>query len=239
MPFPEAAIHARFDMGLEATWSLVDIPTDARDAAQAAARREGLSVGEWLTRRILKRFSELNMREQEEAFIALRKHVAELADRLERFEDRSRAEPMREALKRLHQGLTRLNDELVRTAGHSTIQTAQLSTSLEALGVRVDELREHDAESRGTFDRRMAQLQEFVEGMNLRHSAETRAIASRMDSLGGTLAESRRLIANERGAIERLEDSLTKTDTRYGGAFRSFDEKFDSVSETMQRLGTA
>jgi localization factor PodJL len=226
-------------MGLEATWSLVDIPADARDAAQAAARREGVSVGEWLTRRILKRFSELNMREQEDAFVALRKHVAELTDRLERFEDRSRVEPMREALKRLHQGLTRLNDELVRTAGHSTIQTAQLSTSLEALDVRVNELREHDAESRGTFERRMAQLQEFVEGMNLRHSAETRAIASRMDSLGGTLAESRRLIANERGAIERLEDTITKTDARYGGAFRSFDEKFDSVSETMQRLGTA
>src|SRR5690348_14362437 len=104
--------HARCEMGLEATWSLVDIPVDARDAAQAAARREGVSVGEWLTRRILKRFSELNIREQEDAFIALRKHVAELADRLERFEDRSRVEPMREALKRLHQGLTRLNDEL-------------------------------------------------------------------------------------------------------------------------------
>ena len=226
-------------MGLEATWSLVDIPANARDAAQAAARREGLSVGEWLTRRILKRFSELNMREQEDAFVALRKHVAELADRLDRFEDRSPVEPMREALKRLHQGLTRLNDELVRTAGHSTIQIAQLSTSLEGLGGRIDELREHDAESRGDFERRMAQLQEFVEGVNLRHSAETRAIASRMDSLGGTLAESRRLIANERSTIERLEDSLTKTDARYGGAFRAFDEKFDSVSETMQRLGTA
>ena len=71
MPFPEAAIHARFDMGLEATWSLVDIPSDARDAAQAAARREGVSVGEWLTRRILKRFSELNSREQEQSFVAL------------------------------------------------------------------------------------------------------------------------------------------------------------------------
>src|SRR5215469_9695746 len=143
-------------MGLEATWSLVDIPTDARDAAQAAARKEGLPVGEWLTRRILKRFSELNVREQEDAFLTLRNHVAQLADRLDRFEMDSRAEPMREALKKLHHGLTRLNDELVRTAGHSAIQISQLSTSLEALNGRFGEVRQHDAESRDVFERRMA-----------------------------------------------------------------------------------
>ncbi|HLY04507.1 MAG TPA: hypothetical protein VKR31_02055 [Rhizomicrobium sp.] len=226
-------------MGLEATWSLVDIPADARDAAQAAARREGVSVGEWLTRRILKRFSELNVREQEDAFVALRNHVAQLADRLDRVEVDSRGEPMREALKKLHHGLTRLNDELVRTAGHSAIQISQLSTSLESLNGRVNELREHDAESRGAFERRMGQLQEFVDGMNLRHSAETRTISSRMDSLGETLAESRHLITEERTALERLEENLAKTDTRYSGAFRAVSEKFDSLSSSIQGIGSA
>lgn len=225
-------------MGLEATWSLVDIPADARDAAQAAARREGLSVGEWLTRRILRRFSELNLRDQEDAFAVLRNHVAQLADRLDRFEDGSRGEPMREALKKLHQGLARLNDELVRTAGHSAIQMSQLSTSLETLNGQVDEVRQHDAESRGAFERRMAQLQEFVEGVNLRHAAETRTIASRMDSLGGTLAESRRLIASERNAVERLEESVAKAEARYGNALRAFNEKLDTISQTVQRAGT-
>lgn len=33
-------------------WNISGIPTDAREAARAAARREGLSIGEWLTRRI-------------------------------------------------------------------------------------------------------------------------------------------------------------------------------------------
>jgi localization factor PodJL len=226
-------------MGLEATWSLVDIPADARDAAQAAARREGLSVGEWLTRRILKRFSELSVREQQDAFVTLRNYVAELADRLDGVEARTRDEPTREALKQLHQGLTRLNDEFVHTAGHSAIQISQLSTSLEALNGRVDELREHDVESRNTFERRMAQLQEFVDGMNLRHSAETRAVVSRVDSLGETLAESRRLIANERSAIERLEENLTRNDARYGGAFRSLQERFDSINESIHRVHTA
>lgn len=33
-------------------WNVPGIPADAREAARAAARREGLSLGEWLTRRI-------------------------------------------------------------------------------------------------------------------------------------------------------------------------------------------
>jgi len=226
-------------MGFEATWSLVDIPADARDAAQAAARREGLSVGEWLTRRILRRFSELNAREQADTFVALRNHVAELSGRLDRFEGQSHAEPMREALKKLHQGLARLNDELVRTAGHSAIQVSQLSTSLETLNVRMDEFRQHDAESRSAFERRMSQLQEFVDGMNLRHAAETRTIASRMDSLGGTLAESRRLIASDRAVVERLEDSQAKADSRYSAAFRSLDENIGSLSHRVEQIGAA
>jgi len=39
-------------------WNVAGIPPEAREAARAAARREGLSVGEWLTRRILKSLSD-------------------------------------------------------------------------------------------------------------------------------------------------------------------------------------
>src|SRR6478736_3984924 len=40
----------------ELPWNVAGIPTEAREAARAAARREGLSVGEWMTRRILRGF---------------------------------------------------------------------------------------------------------------------------------------------------------------------------------------
>jgi localization factor PodJL len=39
-------------------WNVAGIPPEAREAARAAARREGLSVGEWLTRRILRSFGD-------------------------------------------------------------------------------------------------------------------------------------------------------------------------------------
>src|SRR5262252_3273652 len=42
----------------EIPWNVAGIPIEAREAARAAARREGLSVGEWMTRRILRSFSE-------------------------------------------------------------------------------------------------------------------------------------------------------------------------------------
>src|SRR5580704_14317256 len=44
-------------MRAELPWNVAGIPPEAREAARAAARREGLSVGEWLTRRILRSLS--------------------------------------------------------------------------------------------------------------------------------------------------------------------------------------
>src|SRR5215813_12692547 len=46
-------------MRAELPWNVAGIPPEVREAARAAARREGLSVGEWLTRHILRSFSGL------------------------------------------------------------------------------------------------------------------------------------------------------------------------------------
>lgn len=45
-------------MQTEIPWNVAGIAPEAREAARASARREGLSVGEWLTRRILRGLSE-------------------------------------------------------------------------------------------------------------------------------------------------------------------------------------
>src|SRR6202000_1973062 len=45
-------------MRAELPWNIAGIPPEAREAARAAARREGLSVGEWMTRKILRSFSD-------------------------------------------------------------------------------------------------------------------------------------------------------------------------------------
>ena len=40
-------------------WNVAGIPPEAREAARAAARREGLSVGEWMAREILRSSAEV------------------------------------------------------------------------------------------------------------------------------------------------------------------------------------
>ena len=55
-------------MRAELPWNVAGIPPEAREAARAAARREGLSVGEWLTRRILRSFSDMGEEPQPMAF---------------------------------------------------------------------------------------------------------------------------------------------------------------------------
>src|SRR5580692_10610808 len=46
-------------MRTDLPWNVAGIPPEAREAARAAARREGLSIGEWLTRRILRSFADI------------------------------------------------------------------------------------------------------------------------------------------------------------------------------------
>src|SRR5579872_1948388 len=177
-------------MRAELPWNVAGIPPEAREAARAAARREGLSVGEWLTRRILRSFSaldeefqpgqgapldawglpqsaasrrdsedmlarvsrtesessdvyrrieeqlrsvgrrldsaersqsennrvmsktasEINVatREQAQAFDQLAHHVVNVGERLERLERSATQDGLKEAVKALHQGLSRL-----------------------------------------------------------------------------------------------------------------------------------
>src|SRR5258706_13364823 len=56
--FPSGCGGKRVEMRPDLPWNVAGIPPEAREAARAAARREGLSVGEWLTRRILHSFSD-------------------------------------------------------------------------------------------------------------------------------------------------------------------------------------
>src|SRR5690348_15593150 len=220
-------------MRAELPWNVAGIPPEAREAARAAARREGLSVGEWLTRRILRSFSgmeeeaafesrspsggpvdswglppsaasrrdtedmmarvgrsetesneawrriedqlrglsrrldssershsesnrvlsrtaqEINIsaREQAQAFDQLGMNVMALNERLERLERSAAHDGIKEAVKALHQGLSRLADQITATANNSAGQVGQLTSSLEQLAGRVGQARV-DSENR-------------------------------------------------------------------------------------------
>src|SRR5580704_11935262 len=223
-------------MRAELPWNVAGIPPEAREAARAAARREGLSVGEWLTRRILRSFSdmgedpmpvdrlsmdrldrssferagldpwglppssasrrdsedmlarvsrteaesseatrrieeqlrtvarrldsaersqsennramsktaaEINIatREQSQAFDQLGTHVMNLSDRMERLERSAVQDGLKDAVKALHSGLSRLADQITQTANQSAGQVSALTGNLEQLAGRVGQVR--------------------------------------------------------------------------------------------------
>src|ERR1700761_2934833 len=232
-------------MRAELPWNVAGIPPEAREAARAAARREGLSVGEWLTRRIMRSFSDMSeeqqpmpfdraifertpaerplgdrpgldpwglplsaaarretedmlarvsrseaessdsyrrieeqlrnvgrrldsaersqtestramsqaaseiniaSREQAQAFDQLGGHVLGLSERLERLERNVAQDPLKDAVKGLHQGLSRLADQIGQPASQSATQISSLAGNLEQLATRLGEARA-DAEA--------------------------------------------------------------------------------------------
>src|SRR5215469_9335532 len=229
-------------------WNVAGIPPEAREAARAAARREGLSVGEWLTRRILRSFSdagdfegtttgreqpwrdtggyhedvrpsrhdtdemlahvsrseadstaafrrieeqmrivarrpdatersqsennramskaaaEINVatREQAQAFDQLGSSVMGLAERIDRVERVAAHDGMKDAVKGLHQGLSRLADQIGQTANQSATQFSALATNVEAVAGKLGEVRRDADAAARTLEQRIAQMAERV-----------------------------------------------------------------------------
>ncbi len=310
-------------------WNVAGIPAEAREAARAAARREGLSVGEWLTRQIMPAVSETSeaptrtewtsrppeprpevrqmarresedmldhvsrsetetteiyrriedqlrgmsrrldssersqtesnrvmskaavemniaAREQAQAFDQLGSHVANITERLDRVEHRDGGEGLRDAVKALHQGLTRLADQISQTANQSAAQISALADNLENVAGRIGQARLEAQSSAQALEGRIAVLDERVG--TVEKTAE--ANAGSVDRALEALAQKKPSAESE--AIARLEDSVRRLenrgpdpalDRRLGGIERALAEvvarngqKPDGVEDTLHKI---
>ena len=342
-------------MRAELPWNVAGIPPEAREAARAAARREGLSVGEWLTRRILHSFSgteddsidlsyehpapsgvpldswglppsaasrrdsedmlarvgrsetesneawrrieeqlkglgrrldfsershsesnralsrtaqEMNTsaREQAHAFEQLGKNIMGLHERLERLERSTPSAGLREAVKALHLGLSRLADQITSTANHSASQLVQVTDNLEKLAGHVGQIWE-DADSadqllnrridltvqeldqriqanEGTWDARLSQAEKAAQFSTnaLDHALEKieAAAAQRADDQ----AEIQRNAAQQVENVHRLEESITRLETRLPGVelegrLEGIEHSVGGLTERLEQYGPA
>jgi localization factor PodJL len=244
-------------MRAELPWNVAGIPPEAREAARAAARREGLSVGEWLTRRILRSFSDLGeepvplerssyggpaptysggapldawglpqstaarrdseemlarvsrsevesneswrriedqlrgvsrrldssersqsennrvlsktaaevnvaAREQAQIFDQIGQNIGAINERLERLEHDRATDGVRDAVKALHQGLSRLADQIGQTANQSAAQVTLLTQNLEQLVHRMGQAREDAEHADKQLEQQIAQVAQRV-----------------------------------------------------------------------------
>ena len=333
-------------------WNVAGIPPEAREAARAAARREGLSVGEWMTRRILRSFSdtpddmtpareqwtsngsgyaaapaptasrrdtenmladvarsetqssdvyrrieeqlrnvgrrlestersqsensramskaasEINIaaREQAQSFDQLGGSVMSLADRLERVERSSTTDGTRDAIKGLHQGLSRLAEQIANTANQSATQISSLATNLESLAGRLAQARSESEANTRTIDQRIAQIDtrvsqiaqvdhkvaqidqrlSHVSLIDERLRSVERTAQSSSDALNHALqaiesrkdeeASALRRDAETASAIARLEDNFVKLEQR--GTDPAIDRRLSGIERSLGDIVT-
>jgi len=321
-------------MRAELPWNVAGIPPEAREAARAAARREGLSVGEWLTRRILQSFSgldedsaagldswglpasassrrdseemlarvgrsetesndgwrriedqlrglgrrldsserthsesnrvlsrtaqEINVsaREQAHAMEQLGHNIAALSERLERLERGGASDSLKEAVKALHLGLSRLAEQVTNIAGHSTTQIAQITDNLEKLAGHVGQIWE-DTDSAAQLLERRIEISEQTLGQriaNAERAIEARvAAAEKIAQFNGNAldhalekieatadqrvadqAESQRLATQQEESVRRLQDSIARVESLLPGP--ELDKRLGGVERSVQDL---
>ena len=290
-------------------WNVAGISSEAREAARAAARREGLSVGEWLTRRILplgseaaeptrtewssrqpeprpeprpagrrdtddmldhvsrsesetaevyrrieeqlrgmsrrldasernqtesnrvmsKAAVEMNIasREQAQAFDQLGAYVTNMNDRLDRVEHRDSGEGLRDAVKALHQGLSRLADQISQTASQSASQISALAGNLENVAGRIGQAR---MEAHGT----MQALEGRIAVLDERVSAVEKAAQANAGSVDRALEALSKQDNGEAEAIARLEDSVRRLESR--GPDPALDRRLGGIERALAEI---
>jgi localization factor PodJL len=328
-------------MQTDLPWNVAGIPPEAREAARAAARREGLSVGEWLTRRILRGLtdngdsgswprnatgpnrlavddepigrdsdamleriqrseadsgsasrkvedqlktlgrrleateraqseqgravsqaaSEINIaaREQAQAFDQLGQHVVELGERIARVERGAGTDGVRDAMKGLHSGLSRLADQISETANKSANQIATLAGNVESVAGRLSEVRSETGgtiralEARiGAFESRVQSIEsaaqstaarleaalsgfEAVQGIHRAGNSETQRQAQLLLQVNDALDKlAERISANEAqsaGIMSRLEEQLSRADARRDEALEKLAQRIAAGEE--------
>jgi localization factor PodJL len=299
-------------MRAELPWNVAGIPPEAREAVRAAARREGLSVGEWLTRRILSDFSgdpaasaplaqdstaptdspapvqtaphdnvqmlapagrgenespetwrrveeqlrgigrrldssernhsesnrflsrtaqemNVNAREQAQAFEQLGQNVRSLRERLEKLERGGVGDNVREAIKALHQGLSRLADQLTASAGNSASQLAQVTTNLEKLASHVGKVWE-DADNTAQL---LEQRIDLTQGDLGRLESSGQALEARLSAAEKTVQFNTNAVDH---ALEKIEAAANMRAVELAGNQRRAAQHEESVRELKHSL---
>lgn len=293
------------DMKQTLPWSVTGIPPEAREAARAAASREGLTVGDWLTKQILgeaalgsqqasqqaptpeaksdwpapsgpRRFArdeetrregaeltshiaraeaetdsafrridetlrgmtrrlEAAERSQNEASRAMGAAAADinaaareqanafgtLAERIERVERHSDTSSLRDAVRGLHQGLSRLADQIARTANESSTQVSSLAANVEALAGKLTSTRDESTKSTQALEMRMAQLAERVHAAEESSENAMKALRTALGLFESRLASAEpkaEEAARHASAIQNLERTVDEIAQRVTGA---------------------
>ncbi len=168
-------------------------------------------------------------REQAQAFDQLGTHVANIAERLDKVEERDPSDGLRDAVKALHQGLSRLAEQITGTANQSATQISNLAGNLETVAGRVGQARQDAMAATQALETRFGAVDERVRALE----TATQAHASSIDRALAAI-EDQKHAASPMEAIVHLEDSVRRLEDR--GADPSIDRRLNGIERTMADL---
>ena len=306
-------------------WNVAGIPPEAREAARAAARREGLSVGEWLTRRILRSMTEAGVstasyenerpyryygpaavapepatrdsddmlarvsrsesesqnaynrieeqlksvarrldqaersqsdnnramnkaatemniaaREQAQAFDQLGSHVVSLNDRLSRIERDGTGDSLKEAVKALHHGLSRLADQMSQTANQSASQIAALASNVEQVAGKLIEARSEVDQVSQALQERMASVEMRMRNTERDSYSHSSAVEKALSTIE-TSQDARKAIEAElqhqASSLSQLNETLNQLSARFAAGDAQHSGAMARLEESVAKLG--
>jgi localization factor PodJL len=260
-------------------WNVTGIPPEIREIARASALREGVSVGEWLSRRIMggdalagppltgsspPRFMreesridasdpvfrridesfrniahrlENTERTQADAHRAMSAAAREInaatrdqaqafeaiATRIDRVERQTDTGTLRHAVRGLHQGLSRLAEQIAKTTNESSEGIAAVANKVEILAGGMASAAEQSEHRSRAIQERFAALDERIrhDEERLKHTEERLAAALQTDAPVAALRA--RLDSTE----ERMQESLARH-------LSDIDRRLEQMSERLQ-----
>jgi localization factor PodJL len=185
-------------------------------------------------------------REQAQAFEQMTSNVGALAERLVRVERHAQADNTREAVKALHEGLSRVADQIAQTASQSAAQIAALADNMESIATQLAETRQAaDATAQATdatahtVEIRFASLDErlrvversaFSSASALDHTMENvEALRAMKDSVEAELREYSTALSQVQESFEQFSAHSSIEQNRRAGAIANLEERLSEL----------
>jgi localization factor PodJL len=195
-------------------------------------------------------------REQAQAFDQLGLTVMALNERLERLERSAAHDGIKDAVKALHQGLSRLADQITATANNSATQVVTLTSNLEQLAGRVGQARVDAEDADRALDARIdaseravgARLEAIDHALDTRLSSVEKTAQFNTNALDHALekieasanqratdqVENQKRAGQHEETLHRLEDSIARLEMRLPDA--EFERRLDGIERSVSGM---
>ncbi len=239
-------------------WNVAGIPPEAREAARASARREGLSVGEWLTRRILRGLQDAaseaaperevyraatTHRDTDTMLESVTRSEVETHSAYKRIEEQLRGVSRR--LEATERGQSESSRAMSKAATEINIATREQAQAFDQLGAHVVSLSdrltriEKESASDGLKDavrglhQGLSRLAEQISQTANQSADQIASLAGNVEDVAGKLIEAR---GEAETASRTLEERIAAIDERVRAVERAAQSSASTLERTLDNI---